>query len=1022
MRSMWLLLSVAVATKTANTVARSPVEKVTALLKDMQATLQAEAKEDAELYKKLTCWCENGSSEKSAAVDAAQALIAQLESEVEARGKANDEMKLEIAGRKEDTVRLQASFAAAESQRESEYKANHEEILENRANLETIKTAIYVLGQHQATSFPQIKVDFLAVRAEKRLIRNESPEGAASEADQLSRWMDEHHFSNDKKAKDVDASVLQYRVKAGQARPPVKPGQYSDNDLKVLEHAKKLVTTFMQSHTDAGVTYGTGHMGEIIGVMQQMKDDFAATLDDLEKTEKDQAEAYAGMSDGLVKAIAESERITMAKEGKAAQNLKAKADAKENLEATRTGLDADSKFLLTLRETCAAQDKTWAERTSTRNLEIKAVGEALGVLDSPDNKDLFSTSLGDGGAGFIQLKSQEHGAGIRAHAAAVLESHGGELMQLASVVRLAKFPKVIKAIDDMIGGLKDQQKEEVEHKDFCEKSLHANEMSDHEKTTSRDGAEARLEDAANQLEAVAEERAATVKALAQNLVELQEANQDRVEASQEFQKVVADQRATSRILLKVLDKLEKVYGASFVQVSPSEARMAATEAEVTKQATKNGFASPASPIQAEEAPAKVEVKVSAVKTPAKVEERVDAVKAPAKVEVVSAVKAPAEAERRVDAVKVAPQAVATPAPAANVADTPAEVAAHAAKTKVALKAAAMEAAAEAAEAEAKAAEAKAIAARAAVKEEEAEEAAPVAMASPELTVAVKARAEADAKAAADTKAAEDAKKEADATLVRVAQAAHTAAAKIESATARTTAKVAVATSKMAKAAGALVRAREKETAFNFELATPATVRSPKVLALQKDREHDYLGLLHPAHAAPVAKPAAAAKAAVKPAEKAPVKGALVQGGKVAQTPPGQFGEYKKHAGAGSVVAMLQGLITDANQLEKEAIAEENAAVAAYSAYVDESAASRAALMRKQISADERRAALEIQVGEDKRSVDELTADLEALSDEKGQLHKACDFVQQNFDLRQAARSQELEALAQAKAILSGAGR
>jgi hypothetical protein len=36
------------------------------------------------------------------------------------------------------------------------------------------------------------------------------------------------------------------------------------------------------------------------------------------------------------------------------------------------------------------------------------------------------------------------------------------------------------------------------------------------------------------------------------------------------------------------------------------------------------------------------------------------------------------------------------------------------------------------------------------------------------------------------------------------------------------------------------------------------------------------------------------------------------------------------------------------------------------------------------------------------------------------LHKACDFILQNFDIRQEARDQEIEALAQAKAILSGA--
>jgi len=38
-----------------------------------------------------------------------------------------------------------------------------------------------------------------------------------------------------------------------------------------------------------------------------------------------------------------------------------------------------------------------------------------------------------------------------------------------------------------------------------------------------------------------------------------------------------------------------------------------------------------------------------------------------------------------------------------------------------------------------------------------------------------------------------------------------------------------------------------------------------------------------------------------------------------------------------------------------------------------------------------------------------------------ELHNSCDFVVANFDARQAARTAEIEALRQAKAILSGSG-
>merc|ERR1719353_2710278 len=201
--------------------------------------------------------------------------------------------------------------------------------------------------------------------------------------------------------KSVDAAVLQYETKVG-AVPKRVPGAYSPAELALLAKARRLVTTFLQAHEGEGV----GHLGEIIGILQQMKDDFAAHLEELETTEKAKVDEYNGMVASIKAALAESEKITFTKEMKAADNEKAKADAVELLAATKEGLDADTKFLLELREICATQDKEYAARTKMRQQEIKAVGEALGILADDDNKDLASKTLGTGlGPTFVQLRS-----------------------------------------------------------------------------------------------------------------------------------------------------------------------------------------------------------------------------------------------------------------------------------------------------------------------------------------------------------------------------------------------------------------------------------------------------------------------------------------------------------------------------------------------------------------------------------------------------------------------------------------
>jgi len=986
MRTMWLFLSVAIATKTAETAlsSRSPVEKVVALLRDMQATLEAEAKEDAKLYEKLTCWCKQGDSSKSAAVADAQAAVSALTSEIEARGKAAEQLVQEIAAQKDDTKRLQASFLAAEQQREQEAAENHATIVDLRNNLDTIKTAIYVLHQHQATAFPQLKVDFLALGAAHR---RTTGAGAGTDLDALSKWMDAHNFASglsEQRAKQVDAAVLQYRVSNGEATPAPKPGQYSAHDLQVLSAAKKLVTNFVQSHAELQTE--TGHMGEIFGVMEQMKENFASELEELEASEKAAVDEYEGMAAAQKKAIAESERITTAKEVKAAENAKAKADAEENLEGTKAALDADTKFLVELKEVCATQDKQMAERTAARQVEMKAVGEALQILADNDNKDLFTKSLGDKAVSFVQLSDAARDRAVR-----VLQRSGSpELLQLAAVAKRDKFPKVIAAIDDLIAGLKVQQKEEVDHKKWCEESKHENEMTTHQKNTTLEGVEAKIADAKNQLEAVADEMAATQKALAEGLVALQEANSDRVEQAHEFQTVVNDQRATQEVLFKVLDKLAKVYGEgpAFLQTASTPER-----APLLARAEERAAATPEY--------------VAALSTfhalPA--QEEATAGEAVAKTEKDVAVRLK-HVEPKADPV-VAVHTKSKFLPKARFAD-------HAARMQ-----------------KEKAAQAAAAQAQQTVTKDSPGPAVAIKVASEDAANATPATQPANATMNA-TQRAVDAQAEADAAAdERIAELKATAAKKAKAAAAKATAALAAAQAQAAQAekdaqAAAAVEqlAAAKAAAAKVRLLRhPAAAKSPEVRTLEAKREADYTHILNTKVDDPVAvqeeKRMAEAKLGHK--AKAPSTRASLVQGKAKQTPPGQFSEYKKHAGGSAVIVMLKGLIKDAQQLEKDAIADENAAVTEYSAYVNEAQAARAALQGKIISAQERKAGLEVQVAQGVRATDELMADLAALADEEGQLHKSCDFVQQNFDVRQKARAQELEALAQAKAILSGAG-
>merc|ERR1712151_1392578 len=148
--------------------------------------------------------------------------------------------------------------------------------------------------------------------------------------------------------------------------------------------------------------------------------------------------------------------------------------------------------------------------------------------------------------------------------------------------------------------------------------------------------------------------------------------------------------------------------------------------------------------------------------------------------------------------------------------------------------------------------------------------------------------------------------------------------------------------------------------------------------------------------------------------------ALVQQEPAGPPPPPGFKEYKKNAAAGGVMGMIQQIIDDAKAMEAEAIRSEEDAQKAYEDFVKETNASIEAKSKDIVNKSETKAKAESDLVETKEAKEDTLLELEQLSNYNAELHQSCDFVLKNFDVRQTARDEEIEALKQAKAILSGA--
>lgn len=135
--------------------------------------------------------------------------------------------------------------------------------------------------------------------------------------------------------------------------------------------------------------------------------------------------------------------------------------------------------------------------------------------------------------------------------------------------------------------------------------------------------------------------------------------------------------------------------------------------------------------------------------------------------------------------------------------------------------------------------------------------------------------------------------------------------------------------------------------------------------------------------------------------------------------PARFTKYESNVGGGKVVSMLQEVIADSVKMENDAIAAEQDAQVAYESFMQDSNKAITQYTKKIVNMKGARASA-------RESKVLAESDLKATMHELEQLHQtfadlqgSCNFILKNFDARQEARQAEINALREAKAILSG---
>mmetsp|Transcript_44411 Transcript_44411/g.117397 ORF Transcript_44411/g.117397 Transcript_44411/m.117397 type:complete len:288 (+) Transcript_44411:53-916(+) len=139
-----------------------------------------------------------------------------------------------------------------------------------------------------------------------------------------------------------------------------------------------------------------------------------------------------------------------------------------------------------------------------------------------------------------------------------------------------------------------------------------------------------------------------------------------------------------------------------------------------------------------------------------------------------------------------------------------------------------------------------------------------------------------------------------------------------------------------------------------------------------------------------------------------------------QEPPVKFNAYKDSAGSSPVMGMLEQIIEDSKALEAEALSGETSAQAAYETFVKDSNSLVADLGASVTSKTKASAAGKLEKTQSEADLGSTVGELESLGQYDADLHAQCDWLLKNFNLRQKARGEEIEAIQAAKGILSGA--
>jgi len=515
----------------------TPVQKVVALLKNLEVQLEEEGKAEAAQYDKYACFCKEQADSKLYAIESSTAKIEALQAKIgELDGEIAD-LNNDISGLSKKISGLEGDIANATASREAE----HEEYLKEAADMSSAIDALMRAIESVKSS-------------KEGLAGNVELEGAFAQL----RTVLKSQAASAKGLDGLSALVNQ----------PGEAKTYKYHSNEILATLESLLVTFREKKNELDADEFKANSffeKERLGLQNEKK--FA---------EKEKAEKEA-----LVASKTEERETAATEEGEESRDKK-----------------ADQSFLDVVKADCESKAGLWDQRSKTRAAELTSISDAVKLLESgvapnwsankklvdlqTPQKSTVAVSLSKvspaiaatapsarvqaaPATSFLQLRGGRRDLKARRVLAMLSAAAGGLKSPILSALTLKvqaaadHFEKVRSLIKDLISKLEEDAKSEAGQKGFCDSSMAA-------AVTQRDERKAELEDLETKISSqtaaqaqLTQEVAALSEAIAQNMKALNEATELRSAEKAENAKTLTDAAEGKDAVEQALEILKTFY-------------------------------------------------------------------------------------------------------------------------------------------------------------------------------------------------------------------------------------------------------------------------------------------------------------------------------------------------------------------------------------------------------------------------------------------------------------------------------